>query len=89
MTQRQDVSFAAPARTRQLELAPQMPAEASSRESLYTSETFQFGGQQIHESIYRERVVAGRFAFHEFANQRDDVRLFRTRKSEERMHRLL
>jgi len=45
--------------------------------------------QQIHKPVHARRMIARRFAFHEFANQRDDVFLFFARIAEEGIHCLL
>ena len=88
MRQHQDlagVGFGA----RQLELATQMMAEASAWQRLHIGGAFQTLGEQVHEAVHGLRLIARRLAAGQLANESDDGRLLRLRKSKERMHCLL
>ena len=76
-------------RTGQLELAAQVIPETAPRQGLHTGGSFHPASQKVHEAVDGLRLIAGRFASGQLANQRDDLGLFRLRKSKERMHCLL
>src|SRR5437588_7680077 len=70
-----------------IEFAVQVVAEASARGCSHFRKIVQLAHQQVHEAIDRRPIVAGGLALHQFANQRDDGRLFRSCISEKWMHR--
>ncbi len=76
-------------RARQLELAAQVRPEAAAWQSLHVYRAVQTAGQKIHEAVDGLRLVARRLAPCQLANQCDDGRLLRFRKSKKRMHCLL
>src|SRR5579872_1345102 len=86
MSQRQNSAIARFTRSGQPELRAQMTPEASTGECADLA-SLQLAGEQLHETIHRRRMIAGRLAFHEFANHRGDLGLFGARKSQQWMHR--
>ena len=76
-------------RAGQLELAAQVIAEAAAGQRLHVGRSIQTVGQKIHEAVDGLRLIARRLASGQLANECDDGRLFRFRKSKKRMHCLL
>ncbi len=76
-------------RAGQLELSTQVMAEASAWQCLHVDGSFQAVRQKIHEAVHRLRLIAGRFAAGQLANECDDGGLLSLRKSKKRMHCLL
>jgi hypothetical protein len=64
-------------------------AEAPAWQGFHIGGSIQTVGQKIYEAVYGLRLVAGRLAPGQLANECDDGRLLRFRKSKERMHCLL
>ena len=88
MRQHQDLAGAG-FRARQLELAAQVMPETATWQSLHVCRAVQTAGQKVHEAVDGLRLIARRLASCQLANQCDDGRLLRFRKSKKRMHCLL
>ena len=72
----------------QSEFDAQMFAERAAVERFHLGDVADARREQVDEAVDVRWTVAGRFAFDEFANQRDDVLLVLSRVAEIGVHRM-